>query len=105
MVFPAHLGVTVHMQGSVWKVTLHNEDTLNKDLACDLLCKTSAESGLIVGNFPGIVNCAPDMWCFLSRRLCHSLTRKVSSVCTTTALGLIREEKSHKVIHGLASRE
>lgn len=32
-----------------------------------------------------------------------SLTSKVSSVCTTRTLGLIKEEKSQKAIHGLAS--
>lgn len=78
---------------------------LNKDLACDLLCEASTESGLIVSNFSRICYCVPDGWCFLSQCLCHSLITKVSSVCTTAASGLIREKKSQKVIHGLASLE
>lgn len=78
------------------------KDTLlNKDLACDLLCKTSAESGLIVGNLSGTSDRSREA-VFSPRRWCHSLTREVSSVSSTTP-GLIREEKSQKVTHRLAS--
>lgn len=58
------LRVTVRVQGSVWEVRRHHKDTLlNKDLACDLLCKTSAESGLTVSNFSGISDRVPERRC------------------------------------------
>lgn len=78
---------------------------LNELLACDLLWKTSAESGLIVANFSVIVYRVPGRWCFLSQCLCHSLTTQVSSACRTATQGLMREEKSQKVIRRLASLE